>query len=126
MHRAQSSSYHRRSLRLRGYDYSQKGAYFVTICTHNREFIFGDVIDGNRHLNEFGKVVEKEWLKTFDMRKNLSLDEYIVMPNHFHGIIVIADGRGTLQRARTGILQYAPTNNQWNHFEEKIYGKTNQ
>ena len=92
---------HRRSVRLKGYDYSQTGAYFVTICTRNKEFILGDVVGGDMHLNEFGKVVEKEWLKTFDMRKNLLLDEYIVMPNHFHGIIIIADGRGTLPRAPT-------------------------
>jgi putative transposase len=112
----------RRSIRLKGYDYSQPGAYFVTICAHNNESIFGHVINGNMHLNEFGKIVEKEWLKTFDMRKILKLDIYVIMPNHFHGIIIIADGRGTLQRAcegtqcggtlqraRAGTPQRAPT-----------------
>ncbi len=101
MHRAQSPSvtYHRRSIRLRGYDYSQAGAYFVTMGTHNQECVFGNVIDENMHLNKFGQIVEKEWLKTFDVRKKLSLYGYVVMPNHFHGIIIIAGGRGTLQRA---------------------------
>jgi putative transposase len=104
----------RRSIRLKGYDYSQPGAYFVTICAYNNESIFGHVVNGNMHLNEFGKIVEKEWLKTFDMRKILKLDIYVIMPNHFHGIIIIADGRGTLQRARAGTqcggtLQRAPT-----------------
>jgi putative transposase len=103
----------RRSIRLKGYDYSQPGAYFVTICAHNNESIFGHVINGNMHLNEFGKIVEKEWLKTFDMRKILKLDIYVIMPNHFHGIIIIADGRGTLKyaheekRQRRGTLQCA-------------------
>lgn len=103
MHRAQSPSvtHRRRSIRLKGYDYAQSGAYFVTICAWGKECVFGDVIEGNMYLNEFGKVVREEWLKTFDMRKNLVLDEYVVMPNHFHGIIIIADGRGTLQCAPT-------------------------
>jgi putative transposase len=101
----------RRSIRLKGYDYSQPGAYFVTICAHNNESIFGHVINGNMHLNEFGKIVEKEWLKTFDMRKILKLDIYVIMPNHFHGIIIIADGRGTLQRARTGEKFGKPVSN---------------
>jgi len=95
----------RRSIRLKGFDYSQPGAYFITICTHNNEPIFGHVIDRNVHLNEFGKVVEKEWLKTFDMRKILKLDIYVIMPNHFHGIIIISDGTGT--------PQHAPTNEQF-------------
>ncbi len=94
-------THHRRSIRLKEYNYCQPGAYFVTVCTHNQECVFGDVIDGNMHLNECGQVVGKEWLKTFDIRKNLLLDKYIVMPNHFHGIIVITAGRGTLQRAPT-------------------------
>ena len=89
--------YHRRSIRLKGYDYSQPGAYFVTICAHNKKCVLGEIVDGNMDLNEFGKVVEKEWLKTFDMRNNLVLGEYVVMPNHFYGIIMI-EGRGTLQR----------------------------
>jgi len=88
-----------RSIRLKEYNYCQPGAYFVTVCAHHQECAFGDVIDGNMHLNECGQLVGREWLKTFDIRKNLLLDQYIVMPNHFHGIIVMTAGRGTLQRA---------------------------
>ncbi len=103
--------HHRRSTRLKGYDYSQPGAYFITICTYNKENIFGEVIDGDIHLNEFGKIVESEWLRTFDMRKNLKSDEYVIMPNHFHGIIIISDGRGTLQRAPTSEKFGKPVSN---------------
>ena len=94
--------HHRRSIRLKDYDYAAAGAYFVTICTHNKRCIFGDVMVGNMILNHFGEIVETEWLKTFDIRKNLIPDEYIIMPNHFHAIIVIDEScRGTLQRAPT-------------------------
>jgi len=84
--------HHRRSIRLKEYDYSQTGAYFITICAYNKECIFGDVVDGKIILNQYGEIVKAEWLKTFDIRKNLILDKYIVMPNHFHGIIMIVDG----------------------------------
>jgi REP-associated tyrosine transposase len=91
---------HRRSIRLKDYDYASAGAYFVTICTYNKRCILGDVMVGNMILNQFGEIVEAEWLKTFDIRKNLMPDAFIIMPNHFHGIIVIDEScRGTLQRA---------------------------
>ena len=63
----------------------------------------GDLLDEKMVLNQFGEIVKTEWLKTFDILKNLMLDEYIVMPNHFHGIIIVInnDSRGTLQRAPT-------------------------
>ncbi len=95
--------HHRRSIRLQGYDYSQPGAYFVTICVRNRECLLGDMVDGAMVLNDYGKIVESEWLKTAVVRPNVELDEFIVMPNHFHGIIfIIDDGRGTARRAPTG------------------------
>ena len=81
--------YHRRSIRLKGYDYSQTGMYFVTICTKDRENLFGEIRDEEMILNKLGKIVEKEWHKTSEKRKNVGLDEFIVMPNHLHGIIVI-------------------------------------
>jgi REP element-mobilizing transposase RayT len=80
-----------KSIRLKGYDYSRAGAYFVTICTHNKECLFGDVVDGNMALNDFGRMVDSEWLKTSEIRKNILLDGYIIMPNHFHGIVLIID-----------------------------------
>jgi REP element-mobilizing transposase RayT len=64
--------------------------------------LFGTIDDGEMILNEHGKVVKREWLNTFDIRQNIELDEYVIMPNHFHGIITIAC-RGTLQRARKDV-----------------------
>jgi REP element-mobilizing transposase RayT len=94
--------HHRRSIRLGDYDYTQAGAYFVTICSRNRECVFGDVVDGVERLNEFGDLVKREWLWTMNIRPNVELDEFIVMPNHIHGILIINhDCRGTLQRAPT-------------------------
>ena len=92
--------HHRRSRRLKGYDYSQAGAYFITVCTRNRECLLGDVIDGVMALNDAGRVVEEEWMKSADIRKEIELDAFVIMPNHIHGIIVI-DGRGTARRAPT-------------------------
>ncbi len=85
---------------MKDYDYSQPVAYFITICIHKKECVLGEVADDGMKLSRFGEVVKREWLKTFEIRKNLILDDYIVMPNHFHGIIIV-DGRDTLQRAPT-------------------------
>lgn len=81
--------HHRRSIRLKGYDYSSEGAYFITICTQNMECLFGEIVEGNIVLNDIGRIVENEWLKTSIIRRNIELDEFIIMPDHFHGIIVI-------------------------------------
>ncbi|MFA5056129.1 MAG: transposase [Dehalococcoidia bacterium] len=98
--------HHRRSRRLEGYDYSQAGAYFITVCTRNRECLFGDVIDGVMALSDVGRVVEEEWMKSADIRKEIELDAFVIMPNHIHGIIVIAnDCRGVWLYAPTGTLR---------------------
>ena len=81
--------HHRRSIRLRGYDYSSAGAYFVTICTQGREYLFGDIVDGAMYLNGAGQMVAEWWSKLPDKFPGVMLDEYVIMPNHFHGIIVI-------------------------------------
>ena len=85
--------HHRRSIRLKGYDYAQAGAYFVTTVTWQREFLFGKVVQGEIDLYEAGKIVMEEWFKTGEIRPNVKLneDEFIVMPNHVHGIIWITD-----------------------------------
>lgn len=83
--------HHRRSIRLKGYNYSQPGWYFVTICTKNREMLFGEIVDGKTILNEWGMISETEWLKTEEIRKNIKIDQYVIMPNHLHGIIKIVD-----------------------------------
>ncbi|PIP11995.1 MAG: transposase [bacterium (Candidatus Stahlbacteria) CG08_land_8_20_14_0_20_40_26] len=93
--------HHRHSIRLNHYDYFQPGAYFITICTHNRKCMLGNIVNGEMRANKFGRIIETEWLKTPQIRKNVELDEYVVMPNHFHAILFII---------RRGVLQYAPTN----------------
>lgn len=76
------------SLRLRGYDYSQAGYYYVTICTEECRCFFGDIIEGNVHLNDSGKIVQAVWDDLPRRFPGVTLDEYIIMPNHMHGIIV--------------------------------------
>jgi putative transposase len=81
----------RKPLRLTGYDYSEKGAYFITICTHNRACLFGQVIDNAMQINEAGDMVARVWSHLPDHYPQMRLDEWVVMPNHFHGIVVIND-----------------------------------
>ena len=90
----------RRSIRLKGYDYSQPGAYFVTINTYLDQKLFGDVVNGQIELNNYGHIVKREWLQTANIRGNIELDTFVVMPDHFHGILVILE-RGTERRAPT-------------------------
>jgi len=79
----------RRSIRLKEDDYSQPGAYFVTICTLNKECLFGDIVSNEVVLNDNGKIVQNEWINTGKLRPNVALDQYVIMPNHFHGILII-------------------------------------
>ncbi len=85
------NKYRVESVRLPGYDYSQPGAYYITIVVHNRQCLFGNVVDGKMMLNEFGELVKTEWLKTGVIRPNIDVDSFIVMPNHLHGILIITD-----------------------------------
>jgi putative transposase len=93
----------RRSVRLQGYDYAQEGAYFVTLCTHQRECLFGEIENGVMGLNACGEIVVEEWLQTAVVRPYVELDEFVVMPNHFHGILVITQDGGTRQVGATGV-----------------------
>jgi putative transposase len=81
--------HHRRSIRWQGYNYSQSGAYFITICSQNRECLFGNIEDGKILLNDAGKLVLNFWNDLPNHYENLGLDEVIIMPNHIHGIAVI-------------------------------------
>jgi REP element-mobilizing transposase RayT len=94
--------HHRRSIRLRNYDYSQPGAYFVTICTYQKRPWFGEIKNGQMYLNQLGKIVADEWLKTCKIRPNFQLDEWVIMPNHFHGIVIINDYSGDNQSLGNG------------------------
>jgi len=92
-----SARHHRRSIRLKNYDYSQEGAYFITLCAYKRQCLFGHIHDDKMLLNKRGAIVQQEWIKSFNLRKELTMDEYVIMPNHFHGIVFIA--HPTLRRS---------------------------
>ena len=77
------------STRLPHWDYGQAGYYFVTICTKDRAYIFGDVVQDDVKLTRIGEIVAEEWLETENVRFNVELDEWIIMPNHVHLILVI-------------------------------------
>jgi len=94
----------RQSLRINRYNYAQAGAYFITICTFEKLELFGHITDGTMVINDLGQIVGEEWIKTPIIRPNILLDQFIVMPNHVHGIIIIN------HEIRRGVLQYAPTN----------------
>jgi putative transposase len=81
--------HHRRSIRLKGYDYRQAGAYFVTVCTQDRSFLFGEMVHGEMRLNDAGKMVYDVWNELPAFYPGVQTDAFIVMPNHIHGIIIL-------------------------------------
>ncbi|MBE0427599.1 MAG: transposase [Nitrospirae bacterium] len=84
----------RRSIRLKDYDYSQAGAYFITICIKDRECLFGNIVDREMRINSAGEMVLKAWNDLPAKYSNVRIDEFIVMPNHVHGIIILYVGAG--------------------------------
>jgi putative transposase len=94
--------HHRRSIRLKGYDYAQAGLYFVTICCDNRICRFGNIDNGEMILNEFGTIAYNEWQKLSERFNNFELDVFQIMPNHIHGIIVLNNVGATLAVAQNG------------------------
>jgi len=85
----QENHHQRKSIRLQEYDYARPGAYFVTVVSHRRKNIFGEIIDGELDLNRLGLIVEKNWEEIPIHFPNANVDSHVVMPNHFHGIIII-------------------------------------
>jgi putative transposase len=83
--------HHRRSIRLSGYDYSKNGTYFITICTRNKECMFGTIVDGAMRLNDIGRIAADSWEWLARQYDYIVLDEWVIMPNHIHGIIVITN-----------------------------------
>ena len=79
------------SNRLKAWDYSSDALYFITLVTQNRDCNLGNIVNSEMILSDFGKIIETEWLKSFDIRNELFLDEYIIMPDHVHGIIIIGE-----------------------------------
>jgi putative transposase len=94
--------HHRRSIRLKGYDYTSAGAYFVTIVAYNRDCLFGELINEKINLSEYGKIARECWRAIPNHFPNVELGAYVVMPNHIHGVIIIKDdGRDTPWRVPT-------------------------
>lgn len=87
-------AHRRRTIRLKNYDYSRSGAYFVTVCAFKKDCLFGDIMDGKMRLNEYGLIIAREWTRTPEIRKEIELDEFCVMPNHIHGIVTIVGANG--------------------------------
>ena len=85
--------HHRKSIRLQGYDYSQAGAYYVTIVTYQRDCLFGEIVDGEMHINAYGEIVQKWWDEIPIHFPNVELGAFVIMPNHVHGIIFITTER---------------------------------
>jgi len=83
------NKYRVQSCRLKGWDYALAGYYFITICTKNRIDFFGEIKNGRMVLSQIGEITKEEWIKTALIRKNVILDEFIIMPNHIHGIVII-------------------------------------
>ena len=113
----ESDKHCRRTPRLKGYDYSSDGAYFVTICTYNRECTLGDIINDEMHLKEYGNIVRDEWHNLPKRYLNIGLDAIVVMPNHIHAIIVLHDVgaihelplRWINLNAHPGLIEIAPS-----------------
>jgi putative transposase len=101
---------HRRSVRMKGFDYAAEGMYAITICSEGRHPIFGEVHEGEMSLSEIGLVVKEEWEKTPILRSSVELGAFVIMPNHFHAIVYILESRNSEQREKmrcspTGIFQ---------------------
>ena len=94
----------RRSIRLGGFDYAGPAAYLVTIATHLRQMLFGNVVNGEMTLSPAGLIVRTEWLRSAEIRTELILDSSVVMPNHFHAIVIFDPHRGSLAgNAKRGV-----------------------
>lgn len=83
--------HHRRSIRLKDWDYTWGGWYYVTTCAFDMKCIFGNVVNDEMVRNDYGKIAEEEWLRTAEIRNEVELDEFQIMPNHFHGIVIMND-----------------------------------
>lgn len=100
---------HRRLLRLKDYDYSQAGAYYVTVVTQARVCLFGGIINGEMQLNEAGLLVQRAWNDLPNHYANASLGAFVIMPNHVHGVIILSDVEGRVALAGRAGLRPAHT-----------------
>ncbi len=124
----------RRALRLRRYDYSRTGAYFVTICTQNRVCLFGKVTDGTMALTDAGHMVQSTWAQMPKFYPGVDIDEFVVMPNHIHGIIIL-EGTTPTGLSLPDVVQRLKTlttkryidgvgNAEWPRFSKRLWQRT--
>ena len=131
-----SGTHHRRSIRLQGYDYSQRGAYFITLCTHNDKRLFGDFVGANHHspclsnspssvltLNDAGLAVNRCWLEIPDHFPFVELDAFVIMPNHVHGILSIGT-KDCLPVRANGANDDSPLRDEASHTLRAPYDRT--
>ena len=95
--------HHRRSIRLKGYDYTQEGGYFITICVQDHQCSFGRIIKSVLELSPIGKMAQKFWTEIPNHHSNVQLDEYIVMPNHIHGVLFLHN-----ENKNVGVKNFEP------------------
>ena len=117
----------RKSIRLQNYDYTSNGAYFITLCAATREDFFGTVLEDHMQLNDFGKIVLEEWKRSAEIRQEIVFDEFIVMPDHVHGIVMIQkpeplQGALVIKQYPVGAHDHAPLHRHTNESESKIQG----
>lgn len=98
-----SQKHHRRSIRLKGYDYTQAGAYFINICTWQRECLFGDIVDNEMQLSRYGETVRFNWHYLPKRYPHVILDAFVIMPNHVHGIIFLTENANNMHGVGTGL-----------------------
>jgi putative transposase len=106
------NKYRIESARCQTWDYTSNGYYFITICTHNKQSFFGEIINAEIKLSKIGEIVAEEWQKTEQIRPNIQLDAWVIMPNHMHSILIINNPVETTHRVISDITinQNASTN----------------
>jgi len=111
--------HHRRSIRLKAFDYTKNGAYYITIVTYQRGALFGEVVNGEMQLNELGRIAHDEWFKTAELRPYVRLfeEDFVVMPNHVHGIVWIENDVDAVVGAWR---RHAPTNDNIEKFGKPV------
>jgi len=105
------AKHHRQSIRLKGYDYTTTGMYFITVCVYQRQCLFGELINSDMRLNQCGEIIVNEWSRSQLIRQEIELDSWVIMPNHFHGIVVI--------NSNVGANGYSPPQPHDNSFQMK-------
>jgi putative transposase len=94
-----TDKHHRPSARLKTFDYASNAAYFITVCTFSRDHLFGEIVDSEMQLNDVGRIVLEEWERTAEIRPEMTLDAFIIMPDHIHAIIWISQSNASNERA---------------------------